>query len=56
MMGVSSFLSRKISSSVGRRKILNIKQVMYYNQVSLHQKLMKEGNKYFILNGDRGKI
>lgn len=49
--GGSSFLSRKTSSSVGRRKTLNIKWVMYYNEVSPQQKLMKEGNKYYILRG-----
>ncbi|KFU87750.1 Cartilage matrix protein, partial [Chaetura pelagica] len=35
----SSFSSRRISSSVGRWKNLNIKRLMCYNQVPLHQKL-----------------
>lgn len=54
-MEASSFVSRKMSSSVGRRKILNIKRVLYYNQVSLHQKLLKERNKYFTLKENRDK-
>lgn len=55
-MGTSSFVPRKMSSSVGRRKTLNRKQVMYYNQVSLHQKPLKEKDKYFTLKENRDKI
>lgn len=56
IMGGAAFCQGKLHPLVGKRKNLNTKWVIYYNQVSLQQKLMKERNKHYILRGAETKF